>query len=64
MAYPTNPIYKLLKDPDTGEVHAVKRQTGTTKPYTVFCIPFNTENSDYQKYLEWVAAGNTAEAAD
>ena len=27
-------------------------------------IPKNTENTDYQEYLEWVAAGNTAEAAD
>ena len=28
------------------------------------CIPKSTENTDYQEYLEWVAAGNTAEAAD
>jgi len=27
-------------------------------------IPIDEFNSDYQKYLEWVAAGNTAEAAD
>ena len=27
-------------------------------------IPKNTENTDYQEYLEWVAAGNTAEATD
>ena len=27
-------------------------------------IPFDTDNADYQEYLEWVAAGNTAEAAD
>ena len=27
-------------------------------------IPFNEKNRDYQEYLEWVAAGNTAEAAD
>jgi len=27
-------------------------------------IPKDTGNSDYQEYLEWVAAGNTAEAAD
>ena len=27
-------------------------------------IPFDPTNTDYQEYLEWVAAGNTAEAAD
>ena len=27
-------------------------------------IPFDPSNLDYQKYLEWVAAGNTADAAD
>ena len=27
-------------------------------------IPFNSDNTDYQKYLAWVAAGNTPEPAD
>ena len=27
-------------------------------------IPKNETNKDYQEYLEWVAKGNTAEAAD
>ena len=27
-------------------------------------IPFDPDNTDYQDYLSWVAAGNTAEAAD
>lgn len=27
-------------------------------------IPFDLNNTDYQKYLEWVAKGNTPEPAD
>jgi hypothetical protein len=27
-------------------------------------IPFCNDNTDYQRYLEWVAAGNTPEPAD
>ena len=27
-------------------------------------IPIDTANADYAEYLEWVAAGNTPEAAD
>tara|TARA_R100000664_G_scaffold19427_1_gene28597 strand:- start:1626 stop:2027 length:402 start_codon:yes stop_codon:yes gene_type:complete len=63
MAYPTNPIYKLLKDPD-GKVNFVQTQKGDSEPYHVKMIPFNEANTDYKLYLEWVAAGNTAEAAD
>jgi hypothetical protein len=27
-------------------------------------IPFDPDNTDYQAYLEWVAAGNTPEPAE
>tara|TARA_R100001079_G_scaffold100282_1_gene64666 strand:- start:39 stop:221 length:183 start_codon:yes stop_codon:yes gene_type:complete len=60
MAYPTNPIYKLVKNPITEVVDQVKTKHGNS----VLIIPFNEANTDYQEYLEWVAEGNTAEAAD
>ena len=30
----------------------------------VLSIPLNSENGDYQRFLEWVAEGNTPEPAD
>jgi len=64
MAYPTNPIYKLQKNPTTGVVDQVKTQDSATMPFNLKLIPFDEANTDYQEYLEWVAKGNTAEAAD
>ena len=60
MAYPTNPIYKFIKNPITGVVDELK----TTSNNVIRLIPFAPNNTDYQEYLEWVAEGNTAEAAD
>ena len=40
------------------------KQSCVTRKSDGASIPFNTENRDYQEYLEWVASGNTAEAAD
>ena len=59
MAYPTNPIYKLVKNPITGVVDQVKKQSNN---FTRI-IPFRPDNTDYQEYLEW-AKTNTAEEAD
>ena len=59
MAYPTNPIYKLCKDKEGRETCIITQVNGLQ-----LSIPFCEDNKDYQKYLEWVAEGNTAEAAD
>jgi len=60
MAYPTNPIYKLIKNSFTDQIDQVKTQVDNV----ITIIPFDEANTDYQEYLEWVAEGNTAEAAD
>jgi len=67
MAYPTNPIYKLVKDlflsDITGE-DVIKQVKIKTSSNSERIIPFDEENTDYKEYLKWVAAGNTADAAD
>ena len=60
MAYPTNPIYKLVKNELKDNI---VDQVMTVKGSRTFLIPFAEENTDYQDYLEW-AKTNTAEAAD
>ena len=51
--------YKLLKQTSliACEPHAVIRKADNA------VIPFDTDNLDYQEYLEW-SKTNTAEAAD
>ena len=44
-----------------GELVAIQRKIDGVFDAT---IPLDEANTDYQEYLEWVAEGNTAEAAD
>jgi len=68
MAFPTDPIYKFIKDTTTLPDGTIKNPNNigviTYKDSMRLNIPINEENTEYQKYLEWVAEGNTAEAAD
>ena len=57
MAFPSNPIYKLVNHPMTGELVNIRTATDDF-------IPIDEANTDYQEYLDWVAEGNTPEAAD
>lgn len=51
-------MYKLCQ-PFNGEpAQSVIRTTDGAS------IPMNSDNTDYQAYLKWLAAGNTPEAAD
>ena len=49
--------YKKINDVITNEFCGVLKNK--TKS-----IPLDPANTDYQEYLEWVAAGNTPEPAD
>mgnify|MGYP003142517982 CR=1 FL=1 len=53
--------YKLCNSPSTGELCAILKDEGNGR---FLSIPVAEGNTDYQEYLEWVAEGNTAEAAD
>ena len=48
--------YKLQNN-SNGQPCAVLRSDGWT-------IPFDPANTDYQKYLAWLAEGNTPEPAE
>ena len=48
-------MYKLIKNPMTNQIVAVKKQLDDE---TVMSIPFDPDNTDYQEYLAWVAEGN------
>ena len=51
-------MYKLYKSPLTGITNSVIRLADNAY------IPFDPANTDYAKYLEWLAEGNEPEAAD
>ncbi len=51
-------MYKLVKNNLNNQITAVHRLSDNA------FIPFDSSNTDYQKYLEWVAEGNTPEPAD
>ena len=53
--------YKLHNSSHDGKLGSIFRQD---IPNLKISIPLDPSNADYQEYLEWVAAGNTAEAAD
>ena len=60
MAFPTDPIYKLVKDPLSNETNSLMYNDGVK----TWHFAMSTENRMYDDYLAWVAEGNTAEAAD
>ena len=53
--------YKLYPDDDYGAIPAISR---ILDDGTITSIPKVEDNRDYREYLDWVAEGNTAEAAD
>ena len=57
-------LYKFDKDPIDNEINQVIKKETNGSATRITCIPLDENNTDYQEYLEWVAAGNTAEAAD
>ena len=55
--------YKLYKN-FNGEVKFVTKNYDLSEGSVITHIPLDEVNTDYQEYLEWVAEGNTADAAD
>jgi len=53
-------MYKQTIDPITKTTN----QTQILRLSDNAFIPFDPDNTDYQAYLKWVAAGNTPEPAD
>ena len=62
MAFPTNPIYKLVEVTLDGVTSKSILKAESSNLRVQFA--YDEETAHYQEYLEWVAEGNTAEAAD
>jgi hypothetical protein len=54
-------MYKLVNNIFTGQPSSVEIYVSENRK---LCIPFDPDNTDYQKFLAWVAEGNTPEPAD
>ena len=52
---------KYPKDKYGEEIPSIQK---TTENGTIWSIPFDPANTDYQEYLKWVEEGNTADPAD
>ena len=53
-------MYQLVFNQIKQEITSVKKVVGTE----VSVVPFCEDNTDYQKYLAWVAEGNEPLPAD
>jgi hypothetical protein len=51
-------MYKLVNNSYGGTSQMIQRLSDNA------FIPFDEANTDYQEYLEWIAAGNEPEPAD
>ena len=57
MAFPIDPIYKLIKDPETEKDIIAMR-------WDNYQFVIGGEHRFAKEYQEWLAEGNTAEEAD
>ena len=48
----------------TVPLEVIKKKVTLDGKTTIYWVPKNNGNRDYQEYLKWVAEGNTPEAAD